>query len=168
MIEPVAAYVGLGSNLDDPVAQLTRAFAELAALPDTRLMARSPLYRSAPMGPQDQPEYINAAAALATGLAPQALLQALFAIERAHGRRRDAVRWGPRTLDLDLLLYADLVLREPGLTLPHPGVHERAFVLYPLADIAPALGVPGHGSVSDLRGRSRDAGIRRLEAEKHE
>jgi 2-amino-4-hydroxy-6-hydroxymethyldihydropteridine diphosphokinase len=168
MREPVTAYVGLGSNLDDPVAQLTRAYAELARLPDTRLTARSPLYRSAPMGPQDQAEFVNSAAALATALAPQELLQGLLAIERAHGRQRDGMRWGPRTLDLDLLMYGDQVLHEPGLTLPHPGLHERAFVLYPLADIAPGLTVPGHGSVVTLRERCHDAAVRRLEAEKHE
>lgn len=163
MTQPVTAYVGLGSNLDDPAAQITRAFDELGALPDTRLMARSPLYRTPPMGPQDQPAFINAAAALSTGLGPEALLQALLAIERAHGRLRDGTRWGPRSLDLDLLLYGERVQPGPGLVLPHPGLHERAFVLYPLADIAPQQPVPGHGTVAGLRERHHDARIARLE-----
>lgn len=163
-----AAYVALGSNLDDPAAQLDRAFEELAVLPETRLTARSPLYKSAPMGPQDQPDFINAAAALETELTPQALMQALLGIERAHGRRRDGMRWGPRSLDLDLLLYDERVLHEPGLDLPHPGLHERAFVLYPLADIAPQRSVPGHGTVAELRARCRDAHIQRLEVENRE
>ncbi len=115
------------------------------------------------MGPQDQPAFINAAAALSTGLGPEALLQALLAIERAHGRLRDGTRWGPRSLDLDLLLYGERVQPGPGLVLPHPGLHERAFVLYPLADIAPQQPVPGHGTVAGLRERHRDARIARLE-----
>ena len=168
MPQPVTAYVGLGSNLEQPVGQITRAFDELAALPHTRLTAHSPLYRSPPMGPQDQPDFVNAAAALETALEPQALLQALLAIEAEHGRRRDSTRWGPRSLDLDLLLYGDTVLDTPGLVLPHPGMHERAFVLYPLADMAPELSVPGHGSVQALLARCRDARIRRLEVETRE
>ena len=163
MPQPVTAYVGLGSNMERPAAQIGRAFDELAELPDTRLKARSPLYRSPPMGPQDQPEFINAVAALDTVLAPHDLLQALLAIEMRHGRRRDGTRWGPRTLDLDLLLYGDAVLDTPGLILPHPGLHERAFVLYPLADIAPELSVPGFGSVQALLARCRDTRIERLE-----
>ena len=162
--QPVTAYVGLGSNLDGPAAQITRAFDELAGLPETRLAACSPLYRSAPMGPQDQPDFVNAAVALDTGLAPLDLLEHLLAIEVQHGRRRDGAHWGPRTLDLDLLLYGDLRLDSPGLSLPHPGLHERAFVLYPLADIAPALTVPGHGQLQALLARCGDVRIRRLEA----
>ena len=120
------------------------------------------------MGPQGQPDFVNAAAALETALEPQALLQALLAIEAEHGRRRDGTRWGPRSLDLDLLLYGDTLLDTPGLVLPHPGMHERAFVLYPLADMAPELSVPGHGSVQVLLARCRDARIRRLEVETRE
>ena len=168
MPQPVTAYVGLGSNLEQPVGQITRAFDELAALPDTRLMGCSPLYMSPPMGPQGQPDFVNAVAMLATTLTPQACMQALLAIEARHGRRRDGTRWGPRTLDLDLLLYGDTVLDTPGLVLPHPGMHERAFVLYPLADMAPELSVPGHGSVKALLARCRDARIRRLEVETRE
>lgn len=120
------------------------------------------------MGPQDQPDFINAVAALETRLTPQALLQALLVIEAQHGRRRDGMRWGPRSLDLDLLLYGDTLLDAPDLVLPHPGMHERAFVLYPLADIAPGLSVPGHGSVQALLARCRDTRIERLEVETRE
>lgn len=120
------------------------------------------------MGPQGQPDFINAVAALATRLPPQDLLQALLAIEVRHGRRRDGAHWGPRTLDMDLLLYGDTVLDAPGLVLPHPGLHQRAFVLYPLADIAPELSVPGLGSVRALRARCRDAQVQRLEVETRE
>jgi 2-amino-4-hydroxy-6-hydroxymethyldihydropteridine diphosphokinase len=146
---PFAAYVALGSNLADPAAQVERGFAALAALPGTRLRARSRLYRTPPWGVVDQPAFVNAAAALETSLAPRALLEALLAIEAGAGRVR-GVRNGPRTLDLDLLAYGDCELREAGLTLPHPRLHERAFVLLPLADVAPGFDVPGQGRVADL------------------
>ena len=149
---PVTAYVGLGANLDDPVEQVQRACDELKRIPSTQMLACSPLYRSAPLGPQDQPDYINAVAALQTQLSAPELLAALRAIEQQHGRRRDGSRWGPRTLDLDILLYGDLRQDAPELTLPHPGLHERAFVLYPLYDVAPELQIPGRGSVRALRG----------------
>lgn len=145
-------WIGLGSNLADPVAQLRRAFEALAAIPHTRLVARSALYRNPPMGPQDQPDYVNAVAQLATGLEPLALLDALQAIENAHGRRRER-RWGPRTLDLDLLLWGERVIDHPRLTVPHPGLPERPFVLYPLAEIAPELHIPGHGPLTRLLAR---------------
>jgi 2-amino-4-hydroxy-6-hydroxymethyldihydropteridine diphosphokinase len=159
----VTAYVGLGANLDSPASQVRRALDELAALPHTRLVARSPLYRSPPLGPPDQPDYINAVAGLETALAPLALLAELHRIEAAHGRRRDGTRWGPRSLDLDILIYDGLVLATPELTLPHPGLHERAFVLYPLHDIAPALHIPGRGTVRELRDRLGPARIGLLE-----
>jgi 2-amino-4-hydroxy-6-hydroxymethyldihydropteridine diphosphokinase len=124
---------------------------ELAETPVTRVTAHSPLYKSPPLGPSDQPDYINAVAALDTGLAALELLAALRDIERRHGRKRDGVRWGPRSLDLDLLLYGDVVMDTPELTLPHPGLPERAFVLYPLFDVAPQLAVPGRGTVRELR-----------------
>jgi 2-amino-4-hydroxy-6-hydroxymethyldihydropteridine diphosphokinase len=147
----VTAYIGLGANLQDPRRQVQRAIAELAALPDSRLTAVSRLYRTAPVGPLPQPDYVNAAAALATRLAPAALLAALQAVERAHGRVRDGSRWGPRTLDLDILLYDQLQCRLPGLSIPHPQMHLRAFVLVPLADIAPPmLAVPGQGRLGEL------------------
>ena len=148
----VTAYLGLGANLQDPAAQVRRALDELHSLPQSRLLSHSPLYKSPPLGPSDQPDYVNAVAALQTGLEPLALLTELRAIELRHGRRRDGSRWGPRTLDLDLLLYGERVLDTPELTLPHPGLHERAFVLYPLFDVAPELEVPGRGSVRELRG----------------
>jgi len=158
-----AAYVGLGSNLEGPEAQVRRALDELAGMPDTHVTARSPLYKSAPLGSQDQPDYINAVAALDTRLAPLALLAALRDIERRHGRVRDGTRWGPRSLDLDLLLYSDVVMDTPELTLPHPGLPERSFVLYPLFDVAPQLAVPGRGTVRELRDRLRSTDIARLE-----
>jgi len=144
------AYIGLGSNLADPRAQVERALQSLARLPQTRLLRSSRLYRSAPWGVLDQPEFINAAAALDTALSPHDLMQALLGIEREAGRDRGGERWGPRILDLDLLQYGALRLAEPGLQLPHPHLHERAFVLLPLAEIAPHLDVPGRGPISAL------------------
>lgn len=146
------AFIGLGSNLDEPHAQLQRAFAELDGLPDTCLVARSSLYRSAPVGFADQPDFVNAVARVETALGPQALLEALLRIEHRHGRER-TFRNAPRTLDLDVLLYGDLQLHEHGLTLPHPHMHLRAFVLQPLLEIAPDCVIPGIGSAAQaLRG----------------
>lgn len=144
------AYVGVGSNLDDPLKQVRQALAELDSIARTRCVLRSSLYRSAPMGPQDQPQYVNAVAGLDTELAPLDLLHALQAVEERHGRTRSALRWGPRTLDLDLLMYADRQIESAELTIPHPGLHERPFVLYPLAEIAADLIVPGRGSLAEL------------------
>ena len=138
------AFIGLGSNLEDPRGQLLRAFAEIEMLPDTRLVARSSLYRSAPLGYPDQPEFVNAVAKIATALMPQALLQALLEIEHRHGRER-IFRNAPRTLDMDVLLYDDKQLHEHGLTIPHSQMHLRAFVLQPLLEIAPDAGIPGIG-----------------------
>lgn len=146
---PVTAYIALGSNLTQPLRQLQAAFAALAALPGSELTARSSLYRSAPEGYSDQPDFVNAAAALRTTLSARALLDALLAIERAHGRVRTFAN-APRTLDLDIALYGDQVIREPGLTVPHPRMTTRAFVLVPLAEIAPQVVVPGHGPVRAL------------------
>ncbi len=143
-------YIGLGSNLADPHAQVEAGLHALAALPDSRLLRRSRLYRSAPWGRTDQPDFVNAAALVETGLAPAQLLHALLALERRAGRERDATRWGPRVLDLDVLVYGNLVLDEPGLHVPHPHLHERAFVLVPLAEIAPDLNVPGRGPIDRL------------------
>ncbi len=144
----IAAFVALGANLGDPAAQIERAITELASLPGTRLTARSSLYLSKPAGYVDQPDFVNAVAAMQTHLTARALLDRLLAIETRHGRSR-AFKNAPRTLDLDLLLYDSLVMHEPGLTLPHPRMTERAFVLVPLAEIAPEVLIPG-------RGRSRD------------
>lgn len=150
MHDSVIAYVGLGSNQENPVSQVRRAVHELAALPSSRLYATSRLYRSAPLGPADQPDFINAVAALETRLPADTLLAALQSIEACHGRVRGAVRWGPRTLDLDLLLYGDGVIDAPDLQVPHPGLPQRMFVLYPLNEIAPDLAVPGRGTVREL------------------
>jgi 2-amino-4-hydroxy-6-hydroxymethyldihydropteridine diphosphokinase len=148
---PVTAYVGLGSNLDDPLARVRRALDALATLPATRLVSASLLYATAPVGPQDQPDYVNAVARLATELTPSDLLAALLGIEAAQGRQRDGTRWGPRTLDLDLLLHGQARLALAGLHLPHPQIRHRAFVLVPLADVAPPdLNVPGQGILGDL------------------
>jgi 2-amino-4-hydroxy-6-hydroxymethyldihydropteridine diphosphokinase len=149
------AYVGLGSNLGDPRRQLREAVHALAALPATRLVAASGLYRSAPLGNPDQPEFLNAVAALDTELDPEALLDGLQAIEERHGRERP-FRNAPRTLDLDLLLYGARVQATDRLTLPHPRMHERAFVLRPLADLAPGAAIPGRGPVRALLEGCRD------------
>ncbi|UHD18336.1 2-amino-4-hydroxy-6-hydroxymethyldihydropteridine diphosphokinase [Thiocapsa bogorovii] len=160
---PVAVWIGLGSNLQEPERQIESAIGELAALPETRLRAASRLYRTAPVGPLGQPDYINAAVRLETRLAPQALLAELHRIELAHGRRRDGTRWGPRILDLDILVYGDLSLDEPGLTIPHPEMARRAFVLVPLADIAPPdLAVPGVGILVELLERCARDGVKPL------
>jgi 2-amino-4-hydroxy-6-hydroxymethyldihydropteridine diphosphokinase len=156
------AYVGIGSNLNQPQARVVEAFERLCELRGTRVEVRSRLYRTHPMGPQDQPDFVNAAAGLLTNLAAREMLAALLDIERAMGRDR-GVRWGPRIIDLDLLCMPGEVIDEPGLTLPHPGVSVRNFVLYPLRDIAPTLLIPGHGNVMDLSSRVDAAGISVLE-----
>jgi 2-amino-4-hydroxy-6-hydroxymethyldihydropteridine diphosphokinase len=151
------AYVGLGSNLDDPLQQIERALHALAGLTQTQLLRASRRYRTAPWGFAEQPPFVNAVAELATHLPPRDLLDALLVLERAQGRHRDGARWGPRTLDLDLLLYGDLQMEAPGLVLPHPRIAERAFVLVPLADLDTDLEIPGAGVVRDLLTRV-DAG----------
>ena len=143
----IRAYVALGSNLGDPVRTIEDAIDAMAALRGSLLTAISSLYRTAPVGLPDQPEFINAVAKLETDLAPEALLDALHEIEQRFGRVR-AERNGPRTLDLDLLLYDDQFIDLPRLTLPHPRLHLRAFVLQPLAEIAPDLAIPGRGTVA--------------------
>jgi 2-amino-4-hydroxy-6-hydroxymethyldihydropteridine diphosphokinase len=157
------AYIGLGSNLADPRAQVERAVAALRHLPGSRLLQRSPLYASAPWGVVDQPEFVNAVAAIETSLPARDLMQALLAIEREAGRVRGGARWGPRILDLDLLLYGDAVIDEPGLHVPHPYLHERAFVLLPLADVASQLVLPGRGPVAVLAAAADTSGLRRLD-----
>ena len=153
------AFIALGANLGDPATQVGRAFDELARLPETRLTARSALYLSKAVGYAAQPDFVNAVARVATRLAPRTLLEALLEIEARHGRRRD-FKNAPRTLDLDLLLYDGLVLHEPGLTLPHPRMCERAFVLQPMSEIAPEQPIPGKGKVADCLARllSSDSG----------
>lgn len=147
--QPELAYIGLGSNLENPVQQVRTAFGELAELPETQVVAQSGLYRSAPVGPADQPDYINAVAGLRTALAAEALLDALQGLEQVHHRRRIR-HWGPRTLDLDLLLLGDQVIRSERLIVPHPQLTRRRFVLQPLVEIAPDLVIPGLGHVRDL------------------
>lgn len=142
------AFVGLGANLGDALATLAQAMVDLSALPATRLVAQSSVYRSAPID-ANGPDYLNAVAELVTSLAPGELLAQLQRIEHEHGRERP-YRHAPRTLDLDLLLYGQVQMASPALTLPHPRLHERAFVLLPLAELAPGLCVPGHGPVAQL------------------
>jgi len=141
------AYIALGANLADPVEQIRAAFAALETLPESRLVRTSSLYRTAPVGVHGQPDFINAVAAVDTTLTPQALLEALFAIEAQFGRRRD-FHLAPRTLDLDLLLVDDQVIDSPTLNLPHPRLHLRAFVLAPLVEIAPDCRIPGRGQAA--------------------
>jgi 2-amino-4-hydroxy-6-hydroxymethyldihydropteridine diphosphokinase len=143
------AYVAIGSNLNDPQARVLEAFERLAALRGAQSLLRSRLYQTRPMGPQDQPNFVNAAAGLLTQVGPRELLDDLLGIEQAMGRNRQE-RWGPRVIDLDLVWMHGETIDEPGLTLPHPGVSMRNFVLYPLADIAPTLVIPGHGKVLEL------------------
>jgi 2-amino-4-hydroxy-6-hydroxymethyldihydropteridine diphosphokinase len=152
------AYIALGSNLDGPREQLLTACGHIARLPTTRIEARSRLYLTRPMGPQDQPDYINGAVGVLTQLEPKPLLEALLDIERQMGRVRRE-QWGPRRIDLDLVWMVGAEMREPGLCLPHPGVSSRNFVLYPLSDIAPTLDIPGHGRVLQLKARSAAEGI---------
>jgi 2-amino-4-hydroxy-6-hydroxymethyldihydropteridine diphosphokinase len=152
------AYVAIGSNLNTPAERVREAFELLTALPEVRSVVRSRLYLSAPMGPQDQPQYVNAAAGFVTQLGARALLEQMLGIERDMGRDRQ-MRWGPRIIDLDLLWMVDAAVDEPGLTVPHPGVSMRNFVLYPLTDIAPALKIPGLGNVQTLLQRVGSRGI---------
>ncbi|BBL70409.1 2-amino-4-hydroxy-6-hydroxymethyldihydropteridine diphosphokinase [Methylogaea oryzae] len=148
--KPIAAYIGLGSNLQDPVGQIRRARAAIAQTEGIAELAFSGLYRNPPMGPADQPDYVNAVMAVSTTLEPHALLHALQAIENSQGRVRLGERWGPRTLDLDILLYGQQQIATADLTVPHVGAAERAFVLLPLLEIAPELNIPGKGLVRDL------------------
>lgn len=151
------AYVALGSNLGDSHRILAEAKDAMDAWPGNRLVAMSRIYRTAPWGVTDQPEFLNAVVRLRTELSPQALLDALMEIERRAGRVRDGVRWGPRTLDLDLLHMDGVIVADDRLNLPHPRIAERAFVLLPLAELAPALVLPGQGRVDEL--------LRRIDAQ---
>jgi 2-amino-4-hydroxy-6-hydroxymethyldihydropteridine diphosphokinase len=155
------AYIGLGSNLADPVAQVSQALEALGGLPQTRVVARSSLYRSAPVGYLDQPDFINAVARLETELAPRALLDALLALELQCGRTREFLN-APRTLDLDVLLYDDLVHHEHGLTIPHPQMHLRAFVLQPLLEIAPDCVIPGVGAAAEAARKCEDQKLEKI------
>ncbi|MEQ8800020.1 MAG: 2-amino-4-hydroxy-6-hydroxymethyldihydropteridine diphosphokinase [Salinisphaeraceae bacterium] len=152
-------WIGLGSNLDDPAGQVRAGISALAGLPDSRPGPVSDLFRSAPVGVADQPDFCNAVAGLDTDLEPLALLEALQAIEQAAGRRRTR-RWGPRTLDLDMLVYGDRRIDLPTLTVPHPRLAERAFVLVPLVSVAPDLQIPGQGAAATLAAGLDDQGVR--------
>lgn len=144
------AYIAIGSNLAEPTLQAKQAIEALKQLPQSQFIAASSLYSSTPMGPQDQPEYINAVVVIDTQLSPLALLDCTQAIEQEQGRERKAERWGPRTLDLDILLYGDEIIDSPRLTVPHYGMKVREFVLYPLDEIAPDLSLPDGTKLSDL------------------
>ena len=146
----VDAYIGLGSNLSDPHAQVTQALQELDEMDQSKLVQASSLYRSKPMGPSDQPDFINAVAKITTQLTAQALLLALQNIEKAHQRKRKSERWGPRTLDLDIILYGDKQIDTKSLKIPHYGVAEREFVLIPLQELQADLIIPGKGALKDL------------------
>jgi 2-amino-4-hydroxy-6-hydroxymethyldihydropteridine diphosphokinase len=156
------AYVGVGSNLDDPAAQVARALQALGSLPGTRRIAISPLYRTRPLGEIVQPAFVNAVAALLTQRSPEELLADLRALETRLGRLPPRERWGPRVIDLDLLVVGRETRATDSLTLPHAGIAERDFVLYPLADLAPDLDVPGRGAVRELRARVANRGIEKL------
>lgn len=156
------AYIGLGSNLDEPLAQVQRAIMELENIPHTSLQATSALYRSRAVGPGEQPDYINAAALVNTKLTPLALLDALQAIEQEHKRVRRE-HWGPRTLDLDILLLDQQTIDSERLKVPHPYLSQRNFVLYPLADIAPELLLPDGTALKDLLAQCPQDGLERLE-----
>ena len=156
------SYIGLGSNLKDPELQLNTALAALDDIPDTSLVKYSSFYRSAPLGPADQPDFINAVALLDSGLEAGQLLGQLQSIEDRQGRVRDGHRWGARTLDLDMLLYGNQVIDEPGLTVPHPEIRHRNFVLMPLLELAPDLEIPGLGRADELLAGAGSSGITKL------
>lgn len=158
----VVAYIGIGSNLDSPQQQVQRALQELAAIPGTRLITASPWYQSVAVGPGEQPSYVNGVAQLETGLDAHALLDHLQAIEQAHERVRE-VRWGPRTLDLDLLLFGTDLIQTARLSVPHPYLTQRNFVLYPLADIAPQLILPSGDSLASLLARCPPEGLSQIQ-----
>lgn len=157
------AYIGIGSNLDEPRRHVEDACRQLAELPLTRRQGVSALYRSRPMGPPGQPDYINAVVVLETALEPDTLLTELKALERRHGRREGGAHWGPRPLDLDILVYGDLRRSDAELTIPHAGLAQRNFVISPLHDVAPNLDIPGLGRVTELFEQCSMEGIECLE-----
>lgn len=158
----VRAYIGVGSNLDNPVAQVKEAFEELGYLPDTLLFAKSSLYSCTPLGPEDQPDYVNAVAALDTLLSPEDLLSELVKIEDLQGRTRDGEKWGPRILDLDLLLYGKKKIKTKNLIVPHPEMHKRDFVIIPLGEIAGNISIPGMGKLAGLLGQCENHSVKKL------
>ncbi|MGZ8226030.1 MAG: 2-amino-4-hydroxy-6-hydroxymethyldihydropteridine diphosphokinase [Methylococcaceae bacterium] len=162
-VDTTGVYIGLGSNLASPSEQIKSARSTIAATNEIKETAFSSLYHSLPMGPQDQPDYVNAVMCITTNLSPIDLLHCLQHIENLHGRTRKSERWGARTLDLDILIYGDQLIDEPELTVPHYGLAERAFVLYPLYEIAPQLIVPGKGKIADLIKNCPLDGLKRLD-----
>ena len=162
MTADVDVLIGVGSNLDSPARQVEIAFELLATIPETAFVDRSSLYRSAPFGGVEQPDFVNAAARLRTRLGAWDLLEQLQAIERSRGRERGDTRWGPRVLDLDLLAYGAEILQEDGLVVPHPGIAERNFVLLPLREIAPEFEVPGLGRVLNIAVDENEPRISRI------
>ena len=156
------SYIGLGSNLGNPEAQLTSALAALNGIPDTTLVRYSSFYRSKPLGPSDQPDFINAVALLDSRLTAVALLARLQSIENRQGRVRDGKKWGPRTIDLDMLLYGNEIIDEPALIVPHPEIRHRNFVLIPLLELAPDIKIPGLGRADDLLAVTGRVGIEKL------
>jgi 2-amino-4-hydroxy-6-hydroxymethyldihydropteridine diphosphokinase len=157
-----AAFIGLGANLGDPKRQVREAFRELDAIPHTRVVRTSSLYRSEPLGYAEQPGFVNAVAQVETGLPAERLLAELHAIEARHGRSRSFAN-APRTLDLDLLLFANAIIDTEGLQVPHPRMHERAFVLLPLLEIAPEISVPGQGLARALSEKCKNQGVEKLD-----
>ena len=158
----IRVYIGLGSNLEDPVAQVLEAVEELEMIPDSILVSRSSLYRGKPMGPADQPDYVNAVVAMDTLLSAKDFLQALVKIEDMQGRERDTEKWGPRIIDLDLLMYGKEKINTAELTVPHPGMHERDFVIVPLSEIAGNVNIPGQGVLTTLINRCENHSLRKL------
>ena len=156
------AYIGVGSNLQGPVRQVEAAIGQLAGIRQTRFVRASSMYRSAPFGGIEQPDFVNAVVAVLTRLTPTDLMTALHDIEAASGRERDDTRWGPRVLDLDLLAYSDHEIATPELTIPHPGIGERNFVLLPLGEIAPDLVIPGLGRVAGIPVNMDEPSISRI------
>jgi 2-amino-4-hydroxy-6-hydroxymethyldihydropteridine diphosphokinase len=161
--EAVPAYIGLGSNLENPCKQIQSARLAIKSLTFLKEQAFSSLYQSPPMGPPDQPDYVNAVMAITTELPPIDLLRTLQTIENNHGRIRLGKRWSARTLDLDIVIYGDLVINTPELTIPHTGLTERPFVLHPLYEIAPQLIIPGKGRLVDLLANCPLAELKRLD-----
>lgn len=158
----IRAYIGIGSNLDNPVAQVLEAVEELEMIPDTILAARSSLYSGRPMGPEEQPDYVNAVVSLDTLLSAEELHQALISIEDLQGRSRNGEKWGPRIIDLDLLLYGNSTIDTDTLTVPHPGMHERDFVIVPLEEIAGNVKIPGRGFLYSLINKCKSHSLKKL------
>ncbi|MFC4260245.1 2-amino-4-hydroxy-6-hydroxymethyldihydropteridine diphosphokinase [Marinobacter lacisalsi] len=163
MSEGVEAWIGLGSNLEEPLQQLASAVTALAMLPRSTLLDQSPFYRSRPMGPQDQPDFVNGVVLLQTSLPAESLLNELQRLEQQQGRVRER-HWGPRTLDLDLLLYGCETIHTERLTVPHPGIAGRDFVLCPMLDIEPGVTLPDGRSIQDLLARCTDSHLQRLDS----